>query len=187
MILLQTLMRKLSLLFFKINGWKVVGVKPALRKYVVIAAPHTSNWDFIYTICVAFIFRINPVIMMKDIWFKGPLGPIFRWLGAMAIDRSQTNDVVAQSINKFQQKKNLILIVPPSGTRQRVFYWKTGFYHIANGSGVPIVLGFLDYRLKVGGLGPTFRPTGDIEADMVYIRSFYRGILGKHPLQESRK
>jgi len=183
----QTLMRKLSLLFFKTNGWKAVGTKPALLKCVVIAAPHTSNWDFVYTICLAFIFRLNPVIMMKDSWFKGPMGPMFRWLGALPIDRSQTNNVVAQSIKKFQQRKRLILVVPPSGTRKRVFYWKTGFYHIAHGSAVPIVLGFLDYRLKVGGFGPTLMPTGDLEVDMVTIRDFYRSVSGKNPLQESRK
>ena len=183
----RTLMRGLALLVYKCAGWKTRGSRPNLTKYVIIAAPHTSNWDFIYTLCLAFIYRLNPVIMMKDAWFRWPLGPVFRWLGARPIDRSRANNVVAQSIEQFQRHKSLILVVPPSGTRKRVLYWKTGFYHIANGAGVPIVLGFLDYRRKIGGFGPAVQPTGDIDADMTRIRGFYRDISGKYPLQESRQ
>lgn len=185
-IFMKDLMRRLALILFKLQGWKTAGRKPAILRYVIIAAPHTSNWDFIYTLCLAFIFRLNPVIMMKDAWFYGPLGPIFRWLGALAIDRSRANNVVTQSIEKFKQHEELILVVPPSGTRKRVLSWKTGFYHIAHGAGVPIVLGFLDYRRKVGGFGPTFQTTGDMTADMAYILKFYQGISGKHPLQRIR-
>jgi 1-acyl-sn-glycerol-3-phosphate acyltransferase len=105
----------------------------------------------------------------------------------MPIDRSRTNNVVSQSIASFSRCDRLALVVPPSGTRKRVLYWKTGFYHIANGAGVPIVLGFLDYRRKVGGFGPIVRPTGDIDTDMAVIRNFYRDISGKYPLQESRQ
>lgn len=186
-IIARSLMRGLALLVFKSAGWKTRGDKPALCRYVIIAAPHTSNWDFIYTLCLAFIYRLNPVIMMKDAWFRWPLGPVFRWLGARPINRSRANNVVAQSIEQFHRHDNLILVVPPSGTRKRVLYWKTGFYHIANGAGVPIVLGFLDYRRKVGGFGPVVRPGGDIDADMALIRTFYRDISGKYPLQESRQ
>lgn len=186
-IIIRTLVRWLAQLFFKCTGWKIEGRKPDLPRYVIIAAPHTSNWDFIYTLCLAFIYRLNPVIMMKDTWFRWPLGPLFRWLGARPIDRSRANQVVALSIAKFNQCHRLILVVPPSGTRKRVLYWKTGFYHIANGAGVPIVLGFLDYRRKVGGIGPTVQPTGDIDADMAVIQNFYRDVSGKYPLLESRQ
>ena len=186
-IIIRTLLRWLALLVFKCAGWNTEGRKPDLPRYVIIAAPHTSNWDFIYTLCLTFIYRLNAVIMMKDTWFRWPLGPFFRWLGALPIDRSRANNLVTQSIAKFRQRDNLILVVPPSGTRKRVLYWKTGFYHIANGAGVPIVLGFLDYRRKVGGFGPTIQPTGDIDADMAVIRNFYRDISGKYPLQESQQ
>ncbi len=186
-ILVRPLMRGLALLIFKCTGWKTQGRQPNLAKYVIIAAPHTSNWDFIFTLCLAFIYRINPVIMMKDAWFRWPLGPVFRWLGARPVDRSRANSVVAQSIEQFHRHDNLILVVPPSGSRKRVLYWKTGFYHIANGAGVPIALGFLDYRHKVGGFGPSIQPTGDIDADMARIRRFYRDISGKYPFQESRQ
>ena len=186
-IIIRPLVRWLALLVFKCLGWKTEGHKPDFPRYVIIAAPHTSNWDFIYTLCLAFIHRLNAVIMMKGAWFRWPLGLLFRWLGALPIDRSQANNVVTQSIAKFHQRDRLILVVPPSGTRKRVLYWKTGFYHIANGAGVPIVLGFLDYRRKVGGFGPTVQPTGNIDADMALIRNFYRDISGKYPLQESQQ
>jgi len=185
--MIRTLARWLAQAVFKCAGWKAEGEKPGFARYVVIAAPHTSNWDFLYTLCLAFIYRIDPVIMMKDGWFRWPLGPLFRWLGALPVDRSGPNNLVARSVAAFGQRERMALVVPPSGTRKRVIYWKTGFYHIANGAGVPIVLGFLDYRRKVGGFGPTVRPTGDIESDMSVIRSFYRNISGKHPLKESRQ
>ena len=103
-IIIRTLVRWLALLIFKCTGWKTEGRKPDLPRYVIIAAPHTSNWDFIYTLCLAFIYRLNPVIMMKDAWFRWPLGPLFRWLGALPIDRSRANNVVAQSIAKFNRR-----------------------------------------------------------------------------------
>ncbi len=177
----RTVMRRIALLFFKLAGWKSQGRKPDISRYVIIAAPHTSNWDFIYTLCLTFIYRIKPVIMMKDAWFRWPLGPLFRWLGVIPIDQSKSNNVVAQSIAHFNQSKNMILVLAPAGTRKRARQWRTGFYYIATGAGVPIVLGFLDYRRKIGGIGPTIHPTGDLEADMTVIQSFYKDIAGKHP------
>jgi 1-acyl-sn-glycerol-3-phosphate acyltransferase len=178
-------MRWLAICILKVSGWKAEGQKPDISRYVIIAAPHTSNWDFLYTVCLAFIFRIKPYIMMKAAWFRWPLGPLFKWLGAIPIDRSKSNNVVAQSISAFNEADELVMIIPPSGTRSKVLYWKTGFYHIANGAGVPIVLGYLDYGRKVGGLGPAFVPTGDIDADMVQIRDFYEDVEGKYPLKAS--
>ena len=182
---IRTLMRWLAICILKVAGWKAEGQKPDISRYVIIAAPHTSNWDFLYTVCLAFIFRIKPYIMMKAAWFRWPLGPLFKWLGAIPIDRSKSNNVVAQSISAFNEADELVMIIPPSGTRSKVLYWKTGFYHIANGAGVPIVLGYLDYGRKVGGLGPAFVPTGDIDADMVQIRDFYKDVEGKYPLKAS--
>jgi 1-acyl-sn-glycerol-3-phosphate acyltransferase len=181
----RPLMRGLALFIFKIAGWKSEGRGPDIPRYVIIAAPHTSNWDFVYTVCLAFILRIKPQIMMKAEWFRWPMGALFKWLGAIPIDRSKSNNVVAQSISKFQEADELVMIIPPSGTRSKVMYWKTGFYHIANGAGVPIVLGYLDYGRKAGGIGPTFMPTGDVEVDMTAIRDFYSGIEGRNPLNSS--
>ncbi len=178
-------MRWLAICIFKIAGWKPEGAKPEIPRYVIIAAPHTSNWDFLYTVCLAFILRIKPLIMMKADWFRWPMGPFFKWLGAIPIDRAKSNNVVAQSINSFQTADELAMVIPPSGTRRKVMYWKTGFYHIAHGAGVPIVLGYLDYGRKAGGIGPAVMPTGDIDADMVTIRDFYRNVEGKYPLNAS--
>ena len=185
-VIVRTPVRWLALLFFWLTGWQAEGCKPEAARYVVIAAPHTSNWDFIYTLGLAFIFRIELKIMMKDAWFRGPLGPLFRWLGALPIDRKRSRNVVGQSVAAFQSASRMVLVVPPSGTRRKVAYWKTGFYHIARGAGVPIALGFLDYGRKVGGFGPLFHPTGDIDRDMAVIRDFYRPIVGKYPGQASQ-
>jgi 1-acyl-sn-glycerol-3-phosphate acyltransferase len=182
--IIRPLVRWLALIIFKFSGWKTSGEKPDLEKYVIIAAPHTSNWDFLFTLCVAFIYRISPLIMMKDTWFFWPMGMLFRWMGALPIDRTQSNNIVAQSIDAFHQRHQLILVVPPSGTRNRVARWKTGFYHIAAGANVPIVLGFLDYRRKVGGFGPVILPTGDIQQDMIKIRRYYSDISGKYPAMQ---
>lgn len=181
----KTLMRWLALMIFELAGWKAEGQRPNISKYVIIAAPHTSNWDFLYTMCLTFILGIKPLIMMKGTWFRWPLGPFFRWLGALPIDRSKSSNVVAQSIEAFRAHTRLVMVVPPSGTRKEAVHWKTGFYYIAKGADVPIVLGYLDYRRKVGGIGPIVNPTGNIEADMKIIRSFYIDIRGKYPKKAS--
>ncbi len=182
---MRRMLRWLAILIYRCFGWRTEGEKPDLPRYVIIAAPHTSNWDFFFTVCLAFIYRLKPQMMMKAEWFFWPLGPLFRWLGAIPIDRSRSNNIVAQSIKAFKDNEEMILVVPPAGTRRKVLYWKTGFYHIANGAGVPIALGYLDYRRKVGGFGPTIITTGNIDVDMATIRDFYAGVSGKHPLKES--
>ena len=175
-------MRCLALILFKVSGWKAAGERPGIPKYVIIAAPHTSNWDFVYTVCLALIFGITPRIMMKSTWFRWPMGHFLRWLGAFPIDRSGSHNVVAQSIRAFNNYSRMVLVVPPSGTRRKVMYWKSGFYHIARGAGVPVVLGYLDYREKIGGIGPTVYLTGNMEADMKSIRDFYTDKEGKYPV-----
>lgn len=183
--LIRPLMRWLALAVLAGAGWRCEGRPPQVAKFVVIAAPHTSNWDFVYTLCVAFVYRLRPRVMMKSSWFFWPVGPVMRWLGAIPVDRGRSNNVVAQSVAAFERAESLILVVPPAGTRKRVMRWKTGFYHIAHGARVPIAMGFLDYGRKVGGFGPALEPTGDIEADMHRIRRFYDPIAGKYPLQQT--
>jgi 1-acyl-sn-glycerol-3-phosphate acyltransferase len=176
-------MRWLARIVFRFAGWKPAGKRPSLSKYVIIAAPHTSNWDFLYTLCLAFILEIKPFIMMKADWFRWPLGPLLRWFGAIPVDRSKSTHVVDRAIQAFREHPRMVLVVPPSGSRRKVTYWKTGFYHIAKGANVPIVLGFLDYRRKVGGIGPVVHPTGNMEGDMKIIQEFYAGITAKYPKQ----
>jgi 1-acyl-sn-glycerol-3-phosphate acyltransferase len=181
---IKTLMRWLSLIILKIMGWRFEGRFPDIPKFVLIAAPHTSNWDFPITIFIAFALKAKIYWMGKEAIFRWPFKNFFLWLGGIPIDRSKSNNVVEQMIQKFSENKKLILTIPPSGTRKRVMKWKTGFYYISRGADVPIVLGFLDYKRKVGGIGPVYLPTGDIEADMRGIRAYYAGIQGKNSVTE---
>jgi 1-acyl-sn-glycerol-3-phosphate acyltransferase len=162
-------------------GWTHVNNPKHVPKYVMIAAPHTSNWDFFYTMLVAFALKLKVYAMGKKALTEGPFGPIMLWLGIIPIDRSRSGNVVSQTIETFNAHDDLIIIIPPSGTRNKVQFWKTGFYHIARGAGVPICLGFIDYKRKKGGLGPFVMPTDDYDRDMTKIKSFYSGITGKYP------
>ena len=176
---LSFLLRRSSSLILGIFGWRIEGQMPDMPKFVMIAAPHTSNWDMVIMLFCAFAFSIKLYFMMKDSVFRFPFGGFFRWLGGIPIDRSKSTGVVGQSIEAFKNNERLVMVVPPSGTRTKVMYWKTGFYYIAKGAGVPIALGFIDYRRKTGGFGPVITPTGDIEADMEAIQAFYADITGK--------
>ena len=179
------MLRTFSKWFLHLKGWQVVGELPAeAAKSVLIAAPHTSNWDLPYTLMVCLVLRLNIYWMGKVQIFRFPFGPVMRWLGGIAVDRSKSNNLVADSAEAIKAAQNALqLIVPPEGTRSKTRYWKTGFYHIALSAKVPIVLAFLDYERKIGGLGPVFKPTGDIEADMLSIKAFYAPIKGKNAAQ----
>ncbi|MBR7783690.1 lysophospholipid acyltransferase family protein [Undibacterium luofuense] len=175
------LMRWVALLSMRLTGWKVEGMTPQEKKYVLIAAPHTSNWDFPVTLMVCFVMRLRVYWMGKASLFPPVVGGVMRWLGGIAVDRSKANNLVQGTIDAFHANTELTVIVPPEGTRGKVTRWKTGFYYIALGAGVPIALGYLDFSRKVGGIGKMFMPTGDIEADMKEIRAFYKDIKGKNP------
>ena len=181
--LLRNFMRALSIMLLRLRGWRIEGNFPDLPKYVLIAAPHTSNWDFPLTLGVCFALRAKLYWMGKHTLFWGPLGPVMRWLGGIPVMRSRNNSLVQQMVTVYQQSAQLVVAIPPEGTRQRVKEWKTGFYHIACGAQVPIVLAYMDYARKVCGFGPVFYPTGDIAADMSRIQDFYRDKVGKHPDQ----
>lgn len=179
---INTLMRFLSIAFLKLAGWKVEGsLPPGAHKSVLIAAPHTSNWDLPYTLMVAFSLRLTVYWMGKEQIFAFPFRGLMMWLGGIPVDRDKSNNLVAASVEAIKAASGpLQLIVPPEGTRSKARYWKTGFYHIAVGAQVPIVMAYMDYDRKISGLGPVFQPTGDIEADMVAIKAFYAPFKGKN-------
>ena len=181
--LINTLFQSGAAGALKLCGWRVEGALPPLSKFVLIAAPHTSNWDFPLMLAAAFVYRVKLYWLGKHTLFRGPFGVLFRWLGGIPIDRRAAQDLVAQAVAQFAQAEHFVLAVPPEGTRQKVRRWKTGFYYIALGAGVPVVLGFLDYRRKVAGFGPTLMPTGDLTADLHSIRAFYANVTGKYPAQ----
>jgi 1-acyl-sn-glycerol-3-phosphate acyltransferase len=178
----NTTLRLFSLAFLRLTGWKVEGSLPAgTPKCVLIAAPHTSNWDLPYTLMVAYVLRLNIYWMGKASIFRFPFGGLMRWLGGIAVDRSRSSNLVSASAAAITQADGpLQLVVPPEGTRGKTRHWKTGFYFIALEAGVPIVLAYMDYERKLSGLGPVFTPTGDLEHDMVEIKRFYAGIKGRN-------
>ncbi|HNU86283.1 MAG: lysophospholipid acyltransferase family protein [Pseudomonadota bacterium] len=175
------LFRALSIVFLKLAGWRRVGCVPDLPKYVMIGAHHTSNWDAPISVAILFSFRIKAYWLMKNTAFRWPFRGLLLWLGAIPVDRTKSADVVGQMAGEMKKRAEMVLLLAPEGTRKKVTRWKSGFYHIARGAGVPVVLAFLDYRQKEGGLGPVFRPTGNFEADMGEILRFYSTVTGKRP------
>lgn len=179
------LLRGFSVFWLKTKGWTVLGSLPGeAQRSVFIAAPHTSNWDLPNTLMVAFVLRLNIYWIGKASIFRFPFRGLMLWLGGIPVDRSRANNLVAASAQAIRQASGpLQLVVPPEGTRDKTRYWKTGFYHIAEAAGVPIVLSYMDYGRKVTGIGPLFVPTGDIDADMLRIKAFYAPFKGKNSAQ----
>ena len=175
--------RALGRTLLRLLGWRIEGHLPNVSKCVAIAAPHTSNWDFLFGVCAMFELGVRVDWIGKHTLFRGPLGPVMRFLGGTPITRTESEGVVRQVVEAMSGRDRYILGVSPEGTRKRVKRWKTGFYHVAREAGVPILMTYFDYRHRTVGLGPTFEPTGDIERDMAEIQEFYAGKVGKHPSQ----
>lgn len=168
-------------------GWDIEGELPAgCAKALVIAAPHTSNWDFFWALLAGWTYGVHFQWLGKDALFTGPRGVLMKSLGGVAVDRSAAHGLVGAVADRFRAETRLFLMVPAEGTRSYRPYWKSGFYWMAHEAQVPIVLGFLDYERKRAGFGPAFVPTGDVTADMDRIRAFYEGKQGKFPDQFSR-
>jgi 1-acyl-sn-glycerol-3-phosphate acyltransferase len=173
---------KAAILFwFKRQGWTVEGRAPEPRKFVVIAAPHTSNWDFLYFIGAADGLNLDLSFMGKKSLFAWPFGRLMRDMGGIAVDRSASHNMVEAMANEFARRNEFMLTIAPEGTRGKVREWRTGFYHIAAAANVPMVCGLMDYAKKTVGLGPAIWPTGDYEADMAEIGRYYRACTPKYP------
>jgi 1-acyl-sn-glycerol-3-phosphate acyltransferase len=179
--LLKTFLRGLCMIALKAAGWKVARNVPNTRKYILIAAPHTSNWDFVLVMLIAFAMDIKVYTMMKKEVLDWKFGSVFKWLGVIPVDRTKSVNTVEQVVEAFKENDDLVIVVSPPGTRKKVRKWKTGFYHMASGANIPIALGFLDYGRKTGGIGGAIHPSGDIKSDMMKIKAFYADITGKHP------
>lgn len=179
--LLSRLVRKALVTFYRARGWKASGAPPADGRCVIIAAPHTSNWDFLYFIGLTEDLGLKPHFMAKDSLFRWPLGRFMRDMGGVPVMRSERANVVDTMVAEFARRDRFMLTIAPEGTRGKVGQWRTGFYHIALKAGVPLVVGMMDYRTKTGGLGPAIWPTGDYDADMTKIFEFYRTVTPRHP------
>ncbi len=169
---------------FSLLGWRLLGeVPPHIRKYVLVAAPHTSNWDYFYGRLYFFAKGIPVKILIKKELFFFPLGIFLKALGSIPVDRSQKNNLTHYLAGIFEQYDKLAMLFTPEGTRKYSPNWKKGFYYTALEAKVPIVLGYIDYKEKIGGIGPIFEPSGDADADIEKIKDFYRTKTGKYPEQ----
>ena len=166
---------------FRLIGWRAEGEAPNIPKYVMVAAPHTSNLDGLMLVLGVWLFRLKLHWMGKHTLFRAPFGWLLKAFGGVPIDRRAPRGAVQQMIQAFHDQERQILVVAPEGTRGKTDRWKTGFYYIAQGAGVPMVLAYIDYARKVVGIGPVIDPSGDQDADMRLIHEFYMDKVARYP------
>lgn len=169
----------------RLFGWSVAERLPPVARYVCIGAPHTSNWDLAVGLAGMLALGFPPRWVGKHTLFRGPMGPAMRALGGVPVDRTVRQGFVDQLVDRFRRAEDrgepFVLVIAPEGTRSRADRWKTGFYHIARGAGVPIALGFADYPRRRVGVGGWIEPSGDLAGDMEKIRRFYADKTGRRP------
>ena len=182
---------KLAAKYLKMRGWQLVGEMPNVKQLVMLAVPHTSNEDGWNAVMGILTLGIDVKLMGKKELFRIPvIGPFLKWGGMISIDRQKKGSTLQATLEQFNQQDQLWLALAPEGTRSYTDKWKTGFYHIAVGAGVPILPIAMDYKTKQIRFMPLFYPTGDYDADLPKILEHYRGVLGKHfekmsqPLQD---
>ncbi len=188
----MAMLKRLSQFLLRLSGWRLnPNIPPETQRCVIIAAPHTSNWDIWYARLGFYIMGIPLRFTIKEEWMGFPFGPLIRAFGGLGIDRKPRKDTgerpsyVDVMAELFEEYDKIAVMVTPEGTRALRTKWKTGFYYVALKAKVPICLGYLDYAKKEAGVGPAVYPTGHIEADMKKIMDFYSNITGKHPKQFS--
>ena len=159
----------------------MVGNIPGEKKYIIIVAPHTSNWDYVVGQLFYICRGMRAKVMIKKELFYFPLGILLRSLGGIPVDRQRKTDIVDQMIRQFEINDSFVLTITPEGTRKKVSEWKTGFHRIATGANVPVLLGFFDYKRKLVGTDELIYMSGNLEADMLRIKKFYRNIHPKYP------
>jgi 1-acyl-sn-glycerol-3-phosphate acyltransferase len=177
------MIRSLYSLFFKIFGWKVQGAVPkSLNQFVIIVAPHTSNWDFMVGLAARSLLRLDDTyyIAKKEL-FRPPFGWIFRMLGGFPVDRSKNTNLVDAVVDLFKKYPRFSIAITPEGTRSYAPKWKTGFYYIALKAHIPIVMVGFNYARKTVTVEAPFMPTGDVDNDIEFMMAHYRKIPGKNP------
>lgn len=165
----------------RVAGWRVDGKLPALPKFILIGAPHTSSWDFALFLGVIFTLRVNVKFMGKTELFRPPFGWFFYYCGGVPVDRKKSTGLVEQMVEACNNSEKFILTIAPEGTRHHVAEWKRGFYHIAKGARIPIVMAVVDGKRREVRIGQVFHPTDDIEADMKAIMGIFEGVVGINP------
>lgn len=159
--------------------WQTTGTMP--HRGILVGAPHTSNWDWVLTMLLAWDSRVQIRLLVKESFFKGPMAPFMRWTGAVALDRSDPGATIRKLLADAETDETFLLGIAAEGTRSKGEYWKSGFYRISQKTGIPITLAFLDKPSRTVGWGPTFAPTGDVQADMDRIRAFFADKSGIRP------
>jgi 1-acyl-sn-glycerol-3-phosphate acyltransferase len=170
------LRRAVGRAILRLTGWRIEGALPDLPRFVIIAAPHSSNWDFILGIAVVFALRLDLRFIGKAELFRGPFGGLMRWLGGIPVDRSRAHGMVDGVAARFREEETLVVALAPEGTRKPVERWKSGFYHIAWHAGVPIMPAVFDNGRSAIRLLPPFAPTGDADRDIAALRSLYADV-----------
>lgn len=173
--------RWLLLAMYRLRGWKAEGEVPEPRRFIIIAAPHTSNWDFVNFLGLTADLKVRAHFMGKLSLFKWPIGGFMKQMGGIPVDRHNASNAVAQMVEQFARRAEFMLTVAPEGTRGKAKKWRTGFYQIALAAKVPMVVGLMDYGTKTGGLGPLIWPTGDFRADMMKVLEVYKSCIPKFP------
>lgn len=175
------LRRSLARLVLRLSGWRTVGEVPPTA--ILVGAPHTSNWDWVVTQLLAWDNSITIRLLVKESFFKGPMALVMRATGAVELDRANPGATIRRLLDEQKGDDRFLLGMAAEGTRSKSDYWKSGFYRIAQQTGLPITLAFLDAPSKTVGWGPTFHPTGDVKADMDLVREFFRDKRGFKPDQ----
>ncbi|HUL94413.1 MAG TPA: 1-acyl-sn-glycerol-3-phosphate acyltransferase [Usitatibacter sp.] len=161
--------------------FRVVGEIPDVPKMVIAVAPHTSNWDFVVGAATMFALDLKLDFLAKHTLFRGPFGPVLRWMGGIPVDRASAHGVVGEAVEAFAAVPARVLAIAPEGTRKKVTRYKTGFLHIARGAGVPVLLATFDWGARCVRMGPLFDTSDDPEADIVRIEAFYARVRGRRP------
>jgi 1-acyl-sn-glycerol-3-phosphate acyltransferase len=174
-------MQKIAQFILKLMGWKIIGSLPNIKQYVLIVAPHTSNWDLVIGLCARFAVGVKINFLAKHQLFFFPLGNLLGAIGGTPVDRTKHGNRVEQAVALFQQQESFKLGLAPEGTRSPVTRWKEGFYHMACQANIPIVMVGFDYTSKEVRVREPFLPTKDISNDFATILSFFRTIRGKYP------
>jgi 1-acyl-sn-glycerol-3-phosphate acyltransferase len=185
--IISPIFRLLSKFIMRLAGWRVVGRMPDLPKYIIIGAPHTSNWDFPLFLGIVFHLKISVRYMGKAELFNNPFGWFFYWCGGVPVDRKKSTGLVDQMVELCNQSKKFILVIAPEGTRYHVNEWKRGFHHIAQKANIPIVMAKIDGMKKTVHVGEVFQPTEDVEADMTVIQAAFHGMSGVNPKKKTKK
>lgn len=177
----QTLSQRLALACLRACGWRIEGSLPELNKYVAIGAHHTSNWDFALFLAVKFALQMQVTWFGKHSIFFWPIGLLWRAWGGVPVERHHKRNMVDQAVALFHGRPQMVLVISPEGTRKKVTRWKTGFYHIALGAGVPVVCGALDYAQRRIVLSPPFWLTGNEQEDLTALLAFFHPYIPKYP------